>query len=86
MSNKCFKELAEEAIDCTKNGLEKLIEVYELQQASKNFPVTENYQELIEEIIEKEKIAVSLIHQATLMIRGLMDNQHHAVQKLINNL
>lgn len=86
MPEKSFKDLANEAINYTKDGLGHLIEVYELQEASKNLPKTENYQQLVKEIIEKEKIAVGLIQQATLIERGLINRQREAIKKLINTL
>lgn len=86
MPKKSFQDLAQDAINYTKEGMNLLIEIHELQEAIKNLPQKENYQQLIEEIIEKEKIAVGLIQQATLIQRTLMKNQHEAVEKLINNL
>lgn len=86
MIEKSFKDLAKEAIDRTKEGLDYLVEAYELQEALKNLPKTESYKQFIEEIIEKEKIGVGLIQQAILIQRGLMNNQHKAIENLINNL
>jgi hypothetical protein len=86
MPKKSFKDLAQEAIDYTKEGLDKLVEVHELQEALKNLPKSESYEQLAKEIIEKEKIAISLIQQATLIERTLMTSQHKAVEMLINNL
>lgn len=86
MQKKGFGDLAKEAIDCNREGIELLVEIRELQESLKNFPKKENYQLLLEEIIEKQKIAVSLIQQSTLIQRGLMKSQHEAIEKLINNL
>lgn len=86
MSEKSFKDLAQEAIDYTQEGINLLVEIQELQEAIKNLPQKENYQQLIKEVIEKEKIAVGLIQQATLIQRTLMKNQHEAIEKLIKNL
>lgn len=84
--NKNFKTLAEEAIECTKKGLDTLIEIHEIQEALKNFPKTKDYQQLVQEIIGKEKVAVGLIQRATLIQRGLMKTQHEEIEKIINNL
>lgn len=86
MIEKSFKDLAKEAVDYTKEGLDCLVEVYELQEALKNLPKTESCQQFIEEIIEKEKIGVGLIQQAILIQRGLMNDQHKAIKNLINDL
>lgn len=86
MPKKSFKNLAQEAIDYTKEGLGKLVEVHELQEALKNLLNSEDYEQLVKEIIEKEKIAIGLIQQAILIERTLMTTQHKAVEELIDNL
>lgn len=86
MPEKSFKDLANEALDCTKEGLNRLVEIQELQEALTNLPKNSDYRQLVEEIIEKEKFAVSLIQQATVIERGMMQTQHDAIQRLINNL
>lgn len=86
MMKKSFSDLAQEAISHTQKGINLLIEIYELQEAVKNMPHKADYQQLIKEIIEKEKTAVGLIQQATIIQRELMKNQHEAIETLINNL
>lgn len=86
MSKKSLKSLTDEAIKYTKEGLELLLEVSELQAALGNIPKTENYYQMIKEIIEKEKLAVSLIERATLIQRDLINRQRESTIKLINSL
>ena len=86
MSKKSLKNLTDEAINYTKEGLELLLEVSELQAAVKNTPKTENYYQLVKEIIEKEKLAVGLIERATLIQRDLINKQRESTIKLINSL
>ena len=86
MSNKSFKSLAKEAIDYTEKGISLLVEVNVLQQALKNLPKSENNESLISEIIEKEKIAVNFIHQATIIERALMKKQHDLIEEMLSNL
>lgn len=86
MLEKPFNDLAKQALDSTKKGLDLLCEIHELQQAAKNLSQGEDYAFLVEEIIRKEKLAVSLINQATLIERDLMKRQHRAVEEIVNRL
>lgn len=83
MSKKSLKKLIKEVIDYTKEGLELLLEASELQAAAKNMPKTEDYYQLVKEIVEKEKLAVSLIERATLIQRDLINKQREGIIKLI---
>lgn len=83
MLEKGIKDLAKEAMDCTREGLDRLIQVQELLEAIKNMKQNKDYQSMIEDIIEKEKMAVELIQRATIIERGLMKDQHEAIKKLI---
>ena len=86
MTKKSFQVLAYESLDNTQKGVDYLIQVEELLQALKNISKTKNYREIIEEIIEKEKIAVELISKATLIQRQLMQNQQKTIENLIIDL
>lgn len=86
MQNKTFIDLAREVINYNKDGMELLIEINELQKAISNLAREDERHQLIKEIIEKEKVAIILIQQSTIIQRGLMKKQHEAIEKLINNL
>ncbi len=86
MSKQSLKNLINEAISFTKEGLELLLEVSELQEAAKNMPKNEDYYQLVKEIVEKEKLAVSLIERTTLIQRDFINNQREGIIKLINSL
>ena len=78
--------MAKQALDSTKKGLDLLCEIHELQQGSKLLSQEEDFAFLVEEIIRKEKLAVSLINEATFIERDLMKSQHQAVEEIINRL
>jgi hypothetical protein len=86
MSKKSVTVLAEEAIKYTKEGVNLLVEIHELQEAIKNLPKNESYEQMVKEIIEKEKMAVGFIQQATVIQRKLIKNQHEVMAKLLNSL
>lgn len=86
MPGKNFSDLAREAINLTKQGLELLMEVSELQQALKYLSNNESSVQAITEIVEKEKIAVSLIQQAIVIERNLMTKQHKEIALLLSSL
>jgi hypothetical protein len=81
-----LKKQASEAIKYTREGIELLIEIGELQEAIRSLPKSENIEQFIKEIIEKEKMAVSLIQKGSLIQRSLLKNQHEEIEKLINKL
>ena len=62
-----FKAQADEAIEYTKEGLDLLVELRELQEAINFLPINENFEQMLKEIIEKEKIAVGLIQKSNLI-------------------
>jgi hypothetical protein len=86
MSHRRFKNLANTALDCTKKGLDLLTEAYELQVSSKQKVAVSDYGALINQIVEKQKLAVQFIQQATLIERGLMREQEENIKKLIAGL
>lgn len=86
MTINSFKIQVNEAIKCTKEGLDLLVELSELQESIKSLPIGEDLKQIVKEIIEKEKMAVSLIQKGTLMQRGLIKTQHEAIERLINRL
>lgn len=86
MDTNKLKQQANEAIKRTKEGIELLIEISEMQEALKNLPKNENVEHFIKEIIEKEKMAVSLIQKSNLIQRELLQNQHKEIEGLIKKL
>lgn len=86
MANKSVKELTVQAINYTKEGLELLLKVSELQEAIKNMAKTEDYYQIVKEIIEKEKVAVDLIEKATFIQRDLVNEQREGIIKLLKSL
>ena len=86
MANKSVKKLTVQAINYTKEGLELLLEVSELQEAIKNMAKTEDYYQIVKEIIENEKVAVGLIEKATFIQRDLVNQQREGIIKLLKSL
>lgn len=86
MSEKRFHELAKEALDSTRMGLDLLCEIHELQQGATNLAFGDDYSFLVEEIIRKEKLAVGFINQATIIERNLMKTQHRAIEEIIKRI
>jgi len=81
-----FSLQAKKAASLTEEGLDHLIEAHELQMALLNHPKDSSYATMVQEIIEKEKLAVALIQKSTLVQRDLMNRQHASVQKLIEGI
>jgi RNA polymerase-interacting CarD/CdnL/TRCF family regulator len=81
-----FIRQAKQAIAFSREGMDHLIEVHELQQALKNKTRDNDYAAVVREIIEKEKLAVGLIQKSTLIQRDLMRSQEKAIQDLIDTL
>jgi hypothetical protein len=77
---------AKQALEYTREGLDTLVAISELQDSLVGLPKNDEYSAMVKEIIEKEKLAVSLIQQATLIQRGLMEQQHSAIKHLIDSL
>lgn len=81
-----FRNEAEKASQYTKEGLDQLIEISRLLEGLDLAPSPSEKAKIIEGIIAKEKHAVSLIQQSTLMQRELMRKQHDAVAELIESI
>jgi len=81
-----FSHQAKQAVAFSKEGLNHLVEVHELQLALLGQKKDEEYAKIVKEIVEREKLAVGLIQQATLIQRDLMKKQHEAIQKLIDTI
>jgi len=86
MAEKTFRDLAIVALSHTKQGLEMLVETYDLQVAALNMPPNRDFEEIVHEIAEKQKLAVELIQYAMTIEKRLMHRQAEAVQKLIGKL
>jgi hypothetical protein len=86
MSNNTFEDQAKRALSYTKEGLDLLVEVGQLQNALSNLPKSKDYVELVQEIAAKEKTAVGLVQQSTLIIRDLLNQRHADVERLINSI
>lgn len=86
MAEKSFSDLANDALSHTKHGLDLLVETYDLQTAALNMPPNRDFEEIIREIAEKQKLAVELIQNAMTIEKSLMHRQAEAVQKLIGKL
>ena len=63
MSKESLRALINKTINYTKEGLELLLEVDELQAAAKNMPKTKDYYQLVKEIVEKEKVVDDLFRR-----------------------
>ena len=87
MTQATFNDEAKRASQLTQEGLSLLIEVNDLQLSLSSL---KNKDEaalgLIREIIAKEKMAVGLIQQSTLIQRELMKRQHTAIEVLTKGL
>ena len=81
-----FSKLAQEAKELSKEGLNLLIEIDELQNSIKNVRKNKDYQKKVEEIVEKEKYAVGLISKATIIQRSLMKKQHESIENILSEL
>jgi len=86
MDIKNVKKQASEAIKYATEGIDLLIELSEMLEALKALPKGENIEQFIKEIIEKEKMAVSLIQNSNLIQRSLLKNQHEEIENLIKKL
>lgn len=86
MAEKTFRDLANDALSHTKQGLEILVETYDLQVTALNMPPNPDFEDIVHEIAEKQKLAVELIQNAMTIEKGLMRRQAEAVQKLIGKL
>jgi hypothetical protein len=86
MAEKSFRDLANDALSHTKQGLDLLVETYDLQTAALNMPPNRDFEEIVHEIAEKQKLAVGLIQNAMTIEKSLMHRQAEAVQKLIDKL
>ena len=86
MSEKTFNDLANDALSLTKQGIEMLVETYDLQSAALNMPLNRDFEQIVQEISAKQKLAVELIQNAITIEKGLMHRQAEAVQKLIGRL
>lgn len=86
MAEKSFRDLANDALSHTKQGLDLLVETYDLQAAALNMPPNRDFEEIVHEIAEKQKLAVELIQNAMTIEKSLMHRQAEAVQKLIGKL
>lgn len=86
MIEKTFKDLATNAAQSTKKGIDLLIEIDELQTALSLQSLTKDSESIIREMIEKEKLAVGFIQESMTIQKALMGRQHKAMQSLINRL
>lgn len=86
MSLSDFREQASRAQQYTKEGLDLSVEVYELRRSLEHLKKGKDYSELVKEIIAKEKTAVGLIQQATMIQRKMMQLQHKAIEQLIDEI
>ena len=86
MSEKTFKALAAEAAESTKKGIDLLVEIDELQTVLSLQSLSKDFESLIREMIEKEKLAVGFIQESMTIQKALMGKQHKAVQSLIDRL
>lgn len=86
MAEKMFRDLANDALSHTKQGLELLVETYDLQAGALNMPPNDDFEQVVHEIAEKQRLAVELIQNAMMIEKSLMHLQAEAVQKLIGKL
>lgn len=86
MEYKHFQNEAKKAGQYVKEGLDQLIEVAELLESLNSPASAEERTKVIEGIVAKEKYAVSLIQQSTLIQRELMKIQHDEVAKLLETI
>lgn len=86
MTNSNFKKQVAEALDCTKEGLNLILEISELQEAIKLLPLNETFEQMVKEVLEKEKYAVSLLQKSNLIQKSLISNQRLNIQKIIDRL
>lgn len=86
MADKTVRELTEDALSLTKQGLDMLVETYDLQAAALNMPLNRDFEDIVYEITAKQKLAVELIQNAMTIEKGLMHRHAEAVQKLISKL
>ena len=86
MPEKTFKDLALEAAQSTKKGIDLLVEIDELQSALAHQSLSKDSEALIREVIEKEKLAVGFIQEGMTIQKTLMNKQHASVQSLIDRL
>lgn len=86
MAEKTFRDLANDALNHTKQGLDMLVETYDLQAAALNMPPNNDFEQIVHEIAEKQRLAVELIQNAMTIEKNLMHRQAEAVQKLIGKL
>lgn len=86
MAERTFSVLANEALSNTKQGLELLVETDELQAAALNMHLDRDFEDLVHEIAEKQKLAVAMIQNAMTIEKDLMHRQAEAVHRLISKL
>lgn len=83
---KLFSDRAHEALECTQQGLRLLIEANELGLATTNMLQNDDYHSLVEEMIEKQKLAVELIQRAMLIEKNLMQTQAGNIERIMREL
>lgn len=86
MNLEYIKSQVREAVDSITSGLNLIIELNELQEAINNLPQNESVEQMLKEIIEKEKLSVGLLQKGTLIQRSLLKHQHDAIASLFNKL
>ena len=86
MAERMFKDLADEALSYTSQGLALLVETDELQRAALNMSRNADFAELIRELGSKQKHAVELIQGAMMIQKNLMNRQADSVRQLISTL
>jgi len=86
MAEKSFKDLADEALNHTRQGLGLLVETSDLQTAALNMPQNRDFEELVHEIVGKQKRAFELVQNAMTIEKVLMHRQAEQVKQLINKL
>lgn len=86
MAERTFKDLADEALSYTSQGLAILVETDELQRAALTMDQNTEFADLVREISGKQKHAVELIQNAMMIQRNLMNRQAESVRQLISSL
>lgn len=81
-----FTTRAKEILFLRQKAIELLLEVHDLQIAAKHEPDLEYLKPMIHTLVEKQKLAVQLIQQATVFEKDLMLRQKKSIEELIEKI